>query len=431
VTVLRSRRVVTGAGVRPASVHIRGEKIERVGDFGEESDVDYGDLVIMPGLVDSHVHVNEPGRTEWEGFESATRAAAAGGVTTIVDMPLNSIPPTTSVPALMAKAEAMEGKCWVDVGLWGGAVPGNAGQLRDMVRSGALGFKCFLVDSGVPEFGHLDAAGLTDALDALRGVDAPLLVHAELPEFIGSASGPSYRAYLASRPRTAEDAAIDLVFEKAKRDGTRAHIVHLSSAGGLDRLRRARDARIPLTAETTPHYLHFEAEKIPDGAPQFKCAPPIREHANRIELWRGVEEGVLAGIVSDHSPCAPELKRLQDGNVERAWGGIASLQFGLPIVWSSGRLTLERVAELMCEGPAAIAGIAKGRIAAGFDADLVVWSPEERFRITPEIVQHRHKVTPYAGEELSGVVKATYVRGRKVWQDGRTIGSPSGKWVRK
>src|SRR5438132_8326148 len=428
--ILRSRRVVTPSGVRAATIHVRGEKIERVGDFEETADIEYGDPVIMPGLVDSHVHVNEPGRTEWEGFESATRAAAAGGVTTIVDMPLNSIPPTTSVDALLTKAQAMEGKCWVDVGLWGGAVPGNARDLRAMLREGALGFKCFLVDSGVPEFGHLDAAGLGEALDALRDTNAPLLVHAELPQFIGTANGSSYRAYLQSRPHEAEDAAIDLVFEKARRAGARAHIVHLSSAGGLGRLRRARDAHVPLSAETTPHYLHFEAERIPDGAPEFKCAPPIREHANREQLWRGVKEGLLPAIVSDHSPCTPELKRLNDGNIERAWGGIASLQFGLPIIWSSGRLTLERIAELMCQGPAAIAGIAKGKIAAGYDADLVIWSPEETFRITPEIVHHRHKVTPYVGEELSGVVKSTYVRGRKVWEDGRAIGSQTGKWIR-
>ncbi len=429
--ILRSRRVVTPSGVRAATVHISAERIERVGDYQEAADVDYGDLVIMPGLVDSHVHVNEPGRTEWEGFESATRAAAAGGVTTIVDMPLNSIPPTTSVAALLAKAEAMAGKCWVDVGLWGGAVPGNAAQLKTMTLEGALGFKCFLVDSGVPEFTHLDAAGLETALTKLRDSGAPLLVHAELPQFIGQVAGRSYRRYLQSRPRQAEDAAIDMVHDAVKRIGSRAHIVHLSSAGGLDRLRRARDAGIPLTAETTPHYLHFEAEKIPDGAPQFKCAPPIREHENREQLWRGVEDDLLAGIVSDHSPCPPELKKLTEGDLERAWGGIASLQFGLPIIWSEGRLDLSGIARMMCEGPAMIAGISKGQIAPGYDADLVVWSPEEQFRVTPEIVQHRHKVTPYAGEALRGVVQTTYLRGRKVWQDGRAIGSPSGQWIRR
>ena len=422
--ILRSRRVVAPGGVRAATIHIEGERIARVGDYDAPHDVDYGDLVIMPGLVDSHVHVNEPGRTEWEGFDSATRAAAAGGVTTIVDMPLNSIPPTTSVEALLTKAEAMSGKCWVDVGLWGGAVADNASQLKPMIREGALGFKCFLVDSGVPEFGFLGPYMLEAALRELRDTGAPLLVHAELPQFIGSADGASYRAYLQSRPPEAEDAAIDLVCGAVQRTGARAHIVHLTSAAGLDLI-----ARAGVTAETTPHYLHFEAEKIPDGAPQFKCAPPIREHANREKLWKRIDE--LAAIVSDHSPCTPELKHLQDGDVEKAWGGIASLQFGLPVIWSSGRLTVERIVKLMCEGPAAIAGIQKGALRPGFDADLVVWSPEETFRITPEIVQHRHKVTPYEGETLRGVVKATYVRGRKVWQDGRTTGSPNGKWIRK
>ncbi len=427
--IVRSRRVVTPSGVRAASIHIRGERIERIGDYEEPADVDYGDLVIMPGLVDSHVHVNEPGRTEWEGFESATRAAAAGGVTTIVDMPLNSIPPVTTVAALAKKGAAMDGKCWVDAGLWGGAVPGNAAELRPMLREGVLGFKCFLVDSGVAEFGHLDAAGLAEALDALRDTKAPLLVHAELPDHLGSASGTSYRRYLESRPREAEDAAIDLVLGEVERSGARAHIVHLSSAGGLDRIRRARDRRLPLSAETTPHYLHFEAEKIPDGATEFKCAPPIRDHPNREALWRGIACDLLAAIVSDHSPCAPELKK---GDLAHAWGGTASLQFGLPIVWSEGRLGIEQIATLMCSGPASIAGIdaRKGKIAQGFDADLVVWSPEERFVVEPRIIQHRHKITPYAGEELRGVVKATYVRGRKVWEDGRTIGKPRGQWIR-
>jgi len=430
--ILRSRRVVAPDGVRAATIHIDGERIERIGDYGDPPDVDYGELVIMPGLVDSHVHVNEPGRAEWEGFDSATRAAAAGGVTTIIDMPLNSIPPTTSVDALHAKANAMNGKCRVDVGLWGGAVPGNARALREMVREGALGFKCFLVDSGVPEFGHLDREGVREALEALRDTNAPLLVHAELPDFIGQADGRSYRAYLDSRPREAEDAAIDLLVAECADIGSRTHIVHLSSAGGLERLRQAREASIPLTAETAPHYLHFEAESIPDGAPAFKCAPPIREHRNREELWSGVREGLLTAIVSDHSPCTPELKRLSEGDVEHAWGGIASLQFGLSIIWNQRRLTLDQIAELMCSGPASIAGLdRKGKIATGFDADLIVFDPDTRFEVTEDIIQHRHKVTPYAGEELRGIVKTTFLRGRKVWDDGRQIGTPTGKWVRR
>ena len=432
--ILRSRRVVTPGGTRAATIHIRGQQIERVGDYddiaaeGGGAPLDFGELVILPGLVDSHVHVNEPGRTEWEGFDTATRAAAAGGITTIIDMPLNSIPPTTSVRGLLAKAEAMSGKCWVDVGLWGGAVPGNAGELKAMLREGALGFKCFMVDSGVPEFGWLDRNGIADALGALRDTNAPLLVHAELGEHLHSMSDAhSYRAYVASRPAEAEDAAIDVVLDEVKRSGAKAHIVHLSSAGGLDRLQRARDARLPLTAETTPHYLFFEAEKIPDGACAFKCAPPIRDHANREKLLRGLD--ALQAVVSDHSPSTPALKHLHDGDIERAWGGIASLQFTLPIINTLG-LPLDRIAELMCSGPANLAGIHKGRIAAGYDADLTVFAPDETFRVTPEIIEHRHKVTPYAGEQLRGVVKATYIRGHKVWQDGRHLGTPIGTWIR-
>jgi allantoinase len=426
--ILRSGRVVTPTGTRAATIHIHGEKIERVGDYDEPFDVDYRDLVILPGLVDSHVHVNEPGRTDWEGFDTATRAAAAGGITTIIDMPLNSIPPTTSVRALLAKAEAMSGKCWVDVGLWGGAVPGNTRELQPMLREGVLGFKCFLVDSGVLEFGWLDCAGLTEALQALRDTNAPLLVHAELASHLHGMTDPrSYAGYVASRPAEAEDAAIDMVLGEVRRTGAKAHIVHLSSAGGLDRLRRARDERLRLTAETTPHYLFFEAEKIPDAAPAFKCAPPIRDHANRERLWRGLD--ALQAVVSDHSPSTPDLKHLHDGDIEHAWGGIASLQFTLPIMNTLG-LSPDRIAELMCSGPADLAGIHKGRIAPDYDADLTIFDPDATFRVRPEIIQHRHKVTPYAGEELRGVVQATFLRGRKVWQDGAHVGVPIGMWVR-
>ncbi|MEK6374303.1 MAG: allantoinase AllB [Acidobacteriota bacterium] len=429
--ILRSRNVVTPQGTREAAIHVRGGRIERVADYddvpaGAPVD-DYGDLLLLPGVVDSHVHVNEPGRTEWEGFETATRAAAAGGVTTIVDMPLNSIPPTTTAAALETKLRAMDGKCRVDVGLWGGAVPGNARALPEMLAEGALGFKCFLVDSGVAEFGHLDREGLAEALNALRRHDAPLLVHAELAEFIEPLSeAHTYEQYLASRPRAAEDAAIDLL----ARMEARAHIVHLSSSTALDLI------RAPLTAETTPHYLYFDAERIPDGATEFKCAPPIREHANREKLWEGVRDGRIAAIVSDHSPCTPELKRREEGDFARAWGGIASLQFGLSIVWTEASrrgVSIETVSRLMSAGPATIAGIAgrKGAIAAGYDADIIAFDPGASFRVTPEVVEHRHAVTPYAGETLTGVVRATYLRGGKVWDDGEPIGSAQGEWIRR
>jgi allantoinase len=429
--ILRSRNVVTPHGTRPSALHIRGGRIERVADYDDVPDGapvdDYGDLLLMPGVVDSHVHVNEPGRTEWEGFDTATRAAAAGGVTTIVDMPLNCLPPTTSAAALETKLRAMDSKCRVDVGLWGGAVPGNARALPEMLAEGALGFKCFLVDSGVAEFGHLDREGLREALNALRRGDAPLLVHAELAEFIEPLDeAHTYRQYLASRPRAAEDAAIDLLAQMSGR----AHVVHLSSASGLDRL------RAPLTAETTPHYLYFDAERIADGATEFKCAPPIRERANRERLWEGVRDGRIAAIVSDHSPCTPELKRREEGDFARAWGGIASLQFGLSIVWTEAQrrgVSVETVSRLMSAGPASIAGISgrKGSLAAGFDADVIVFDRDASFVVTPEAIEHRHAVTPYAGETLRGVVRGTYLRGGKVWDDGAHIGLARGEWVRR
>ncbi len=440
--ILRSRHVVTPQGIVPATIHIHNGTIERVGAFDDVPDgatiEDCGDLTLMPGIVDSHVHVNEPGRTEWEGFETATHAAAVGGVTTIVDMPLNSIPPTTSVAALEAKVHALHGKCRVDVALWGGAVPGNSQQFRPMLDAGACGFKCFLVDSGVPEFGFLDAARLEEALMALRGTGAPLLIHAELPEHLQpmTGDGHSYASYLASRPPEAEDEAIARVFALARKTQTQAHIVHLSSSNGLKALRLARSTNVPMTAETTPHYLYFDAERVPDGATEFKCAPPIRDHANREELWRGIEEGLFVAVVSDHSPCTPELKRMQEGDIHRAWGGIASLQFGFSIVWTEAKrrqVAFDKIVRLMTSGPATLAGLGhrKGILAAGFDADIVAFDPEKRFVVRTEDVQHRHKVTPYAGETLTGVVTATWVRGRKVWEDGRHLGNPIGEWIRR
>jgi allantoinase len=428
--ILRSRNVL---GHGAASIHIDGERIARIAAYDDAGAdvIDYGDLVLMPGIVDSHVHVNEPGRTEWEGFDTATRAAAAGGVTTIVDMPLNSIPPTTSVAALMTKAEAMSGRCRVDVGLWGGAVPGNAPQLREMLERGALGFKCFLIESGVPEFGHLDERELEEALCAMSGTGAPLLVHAELAlTHTGESAGApqSYRSYLQSRPHEMEDEAIKLVARLAQATGARAHIVHLSSANALPLIGGN------VTAETTPHYLYFDAESIPNAAPQFKCAPPIRERENREQLWRGLCDGVLTAIVSDHSPCTPELKKLIEGDVERAWGGIASLQFGLSIVWTEAQrrgMKLEEVSRLMSEGPASIARLdrRKGKLAAGYDADIVVFDPNATFTVVPKDIEHRHKITPYEGERLRGVVRATILRGRKVWEDGAHIGAPIGQWL--
>jgi allantoinase len=408
---LASSRVVFPDGVRPATIVLEGPGIAAIEPHGP-ADVDYGDLVLMPGLVDSHVHANEPGRTEWEGFATATAAAAAGGITTIVDMPLNSIPATTTLAALEAKQRVARGE--VNIELWGGVVPGNTQELRPMLEAGARGFKCFLVHSGVDDFPNVDERGLYEAARELAPTGAPLLVHAELPDHLHEPHGDpnEYATYLRSRPNAAEDAAIELVLRVCRDTGARMHVVHLSSASALMLFRQARKEQLPLTCETTPHYLHFDAEAVPHGHTEYKCAPPIRERTNREELWRGLDAGLISIVVSDHSPCTPELKR---GDFASAWGGIASLQFLLPIVWTNARARGHELSDLVrwcSDGPARLARLGnKGALAVGRDADLVVWSPEESFVVTPELIRHRHKVTPYLGQELSGVVKATYVRG--------------------
>ncbi len=444
--VLRSRRVVQASGVAPATVHVEDGKISRVGAYedvpaGAQLE-DFGASVVMPGLVDSHVHVNEPGRTEWEGFRTATRAAAAGGVTTIIDMPLNSVPATTTVRGMEAKVEALRGQCAIDVGLWGGAVPGNDRDLGALLDAGVLGFKAFLVDSGVPEFPPLSEAELARALEALADRDAPLLVHAELPgplERALAALPPpdprnvrSYVRYLRSRPPEAELEAIALLYRLCERTRARAHVVHLSAAGGLDLVSRAKQEGVRLTAETAPHYLKLWAEEIPDGATAFKCAPPIREDENRERLWKGLKEGVVDVVVTDHSPCTPELKKLDLGDFESAWGGIASLQFGLPIVWTEARargVAIEQLARWMSEAPAALAGLGrKGALSAGKDADVVVWDPEASFVVTRDRIVHKNKVTPYEGQTLFGVVRATYLHGERVYGEGASD-APRGEWL--
>jgi allantoinase len=431
--VVRARRVVLPDGIRAAAVHTVDGRIVAVTGYDDAPGAVTlaDDEVLLPGLVDSHVHVNEPGRTEWEGFATATRAAAAGGITTIVDMPLNSIPPTVSVEALHVKRAAAKGQVSVDVAFWGGAVPGNRNQLRPLLDAGVVGFKCFLLDSGVPEFPPLDDAGLRAALTELAAVDGLLIAHAEDADVLAAApppEGTSYAAFLASRPAAAEESAIGRLVAAARDTGARVHVVHLADAGALPMLRRARADGVPITVETCPHYLTFTAETVPDGATSYKCCPPIREAAHREALWAALVGGgggppVIDLVVSDHSPCTPELKLLDEGDFGAAWGGIASLQVALPAVWTGARergIGLDAVVRWMAEAPARLAGLsAKGAIAVGKDADLVAFAPEERWTVGR--LEHRNPVTPYAGRELVGAVRRTWLRGEP------TGGAPRGR----
>ncbi|WP_199513639.1 allantoinase AllB [Nucisporomicrobium flavum] len=423
--VVRSRRTVTAGGERPAAVSVAGGRIVAVDGYDADvpaaEDTDLGDLALLPGLVDTHVHVNEPGRTEWEGFATATRAAAAGGVTAIVDMPLNSLPPTVSADALAVKQRAAAGQLHIDVGFWGGAVPGNAADLPALDAAGVFGFKAFLADSGVPEFPPLDPGQLAEALAA---VDALFVIHAEDPAHLhAAASSPAYADFLASRPPEAEHAAVATAIEAARAAGARVHILHLSAAGALPLIAAARADGVRVTAETCPHYLTLDAGEIPAGATEFKCCPPIRDAANRDRLWSALADGLITCIVSDHSPCTPDLKRRDTGDFAAAWGGIASVQLGLPVIWTAARErghTLADVADWMARRPADLVGLTgKGRIAVGADADLVALDPDATFVVDPGRLHHRNPVTPYAGKTLTGVVRTTWLRGRTVTGEAR------------
>jgi allantoinase len=456
--VIRSTRVTLPDRVRPATIHTQDGKITRIGAFEEAADFDADDLVVSPGIVDTHVHVNEPGRTDWEGFDTATRAAAAGGVTTIVDMPLNSIPATTTSDALEAKRRAARGGCHVDVAFWGGVVPGNERHLDALVDSGVRGFKCFLVPSGVEEFPAVEEEDLRRAMPILARRRVPLLVHAESKARLRAVSdgvgvggvgadprvGPDasrYDTYLATRPPEAEVDAIRMIATLARELGVRAHIVHVASGDAVAEIERAKAQGVSITAETCPHYLTFAAEEIPDGATEFKCAPPIRESRHRGALWDGLERGVLDLIATDHSPAPPALKC--PGDFMRAWGGIASLELSVSAVGSArlrasgasprqaaqASMDLRSIARWMSERPAVLAGLGaqKGRIAVGYDADLMVWDPDEGFTVDASRLKQRHKITPYAGRRLRGRVWTTFVRGERVWDEGRLVRSGSGQ----
>jgi allantoinase len=430
-----SRRAVTPAGVVEAVVVVGGGRIEAVlpgAPPGIET-LDLGDLVLMPGLVDSHVHVNEPGRTEWEGFRTATRAAARGGITTIVDMPLNCIPVTTTAAALEEKLTACAPLLSVDCAFWGGVVPGNAKQLERLVRRGVMGAKAFLCHSGIEDFPNVTEDDLSLAMPVLADAGVPLLAHAELVHEIDAAGPPeAYRTYLASRPRRFEDEAVALLIRLARATRCPVHVVHLSSASAVPMIAEAKADGVPITVETCPHYLCLTAEEVPDRATSYKCAPPIREAENRDRLWQAIRDGHIDLVVSDHSPCTPELKLPERGDFLEAWGGIASLQLGLSSVWTEGRargLSIEDVVRLMSERPARLAGLGhrKGRLERGYDADLVAFDPDGRRTVTADRIEHRHKVTPYLARELSGVVRHTWLRGVRVVEDENVVREGAGR----
>ncbi|BDS11823.1 allantoinase AllB [Aureispira anguillae] len=441
--IIYSKRVMLPDTIGEYTIWINQGKIEKIqkGCIKTTASIPFYNFeneVLMPGIIDPHVHINEPGRTEWEGFYTGTTAAAAGGVTTLVDMPLNSSPVTVNVKELDHKLAATKGKLHVNSGFWGGIIPGNTTSLAPLAKRGVLGFKAFLTHSGIDEFPNADEATLRAAYEALKGTNLPILVHCELASGAFDAqltqNPTNYLAYLASRPRKWENDAVALMLQLAEEYQHSTHIVHLSSSDSLPAIRAAKKRGVPVTVETCPHYIFFDAETIPNGDTRYKCAPPIREQANNVLLWEALMDGTLDFIGSDHSPAPPRIKELDTGNYQKAWGGISGIQFTLPALWTKGQahgLTLERIRTILCEAPAQFIGLEqqKGKIKLGYDADLVVWNPEEWDTITRQKIEAKHKVSPYEGRQLQGLVKHTFVNGVRVWSAGKLINPNQGQLV--
>jgi allantoinase len=438
---LRSSRAIVDGGERAATIVIDEGKIVQILEHTAQVDCpveDLGDSVLMPGLVDSHVHINEPGRTEWEGFNTATQAAAAGGITTVVDMPLNCTPVTTTASALGEKIDSLGQQLWIDCGFWGGVVPDNLEDLDELVQAGVLGVKSFTIHSGIDDFQRVDESHIRRAIPILAKHDVPYLIHAELDKEDSEPAeiGTRYQSFLDSRPKRWENDAIDMMIElareaKAAGSNGKIHIVHLSSAEAIPAIAAAQREGLQISAETCPHYLTLFAEACPDGKTLFKCCPPIREDENRQQLWQGLAQGTIKFVVSDHSPCTPQLKHIDSGDIEKAWGGISSLQFGLSLIWTEARergYSIAQVVDWMATRPAQFAGLGsrKGKIAVGLDADLVVFDDDGEYLITPDIIKYRHKITPYEGKTVKGLVQRTYVRGAMVYSNGELQGPPVG-----
>ncbi len=429
---IQSNRIITPQGIIKAIVLIEDgiikDIVPQLPASYNDTFIDAGNKVLMAGVIDPHIHINEPGRTNWEGFDTATKAAIAGGLTTLVDMPLNSLPVTTSVAAFEEKLKAANGKVHTNCGFWGGVVPGNDNEVEGLIEKGILGFKAFLTHSGIDEFPNATEEDLRKVMPIIAKHNLPLLVHCELSEEldIKTTDPLSYQQYLASRPKEWEDKAIEMMIRLCEEFNCRTHIVHLSSAKAIPTIIVAKQKGLPLTVETAQHYLYFNAEDLQDGKTQYKCAPPIRERANNNLLWQALKDGIIDFVATDHSPAPPDLKQMETGDFTKAWGGISSLQFALPVLWTAAKkrgCTVEDMAKWLSENPAKLAGLSssKGAIAKGFDADLIIWDDEKTFTVTEDMIHHKHKVTPYLNETLYGVVEQTFLKGVKVFEGGKFV----------
>jgi allantoinase len=437
---IRGKNICTPEGIREGYVCIQNglitEFVTNLSSSISREAIDIGDSLLMPGLVDPHVHLNEPGRTAWEGFATGTRSAAAGGITTLIDMPLNSSPVTTTAAAFDKKATAAEGQLQVDYGFWGGIVPGNTKEIEKLIEKGVPGFKAFLTHSGIDEFPNVTEQDLRKVMPIIARHNLPLLVHCELSTSqISQPAGNerSYQNYLQSRPKEWEDEAIALMIQLCEQYQCPVHIVHLSSANSIAQIKKAREKGLPITVETAQHYLYFNAEEIPDAQTAFKCAPPIREKENNEQLWQALQEGIIDFVATDHSPSSPDMKEFESGNLMKAWGGISSLQLALPVLWTAARqrnIPVTDMAKWLSTNPAKFSGLQlKGKIASGGDADLVVWNPDKKFTVTAEQLNHKHKMTPYLNQELYGVVEQTWLRGQLVYDHGNFPALNKGKIV--
>jgi allantoinase len=433
--------VILPDGLQKATVLVNGDSIEAILSEPAGADipvVQLGSKILMPGIVDPHVHINEPGRTDWEGFNTATRAAIAGGITTLVEMPLNADPVTTTVNAFDQKISATKAQLHCDCGFWGGVIPGNESEIVPLIQKGVLGFKAFLTHSGIDEFPNVTENDLRKVMPVIALHGLPLLVHCELS---GPAPQPpgndqtnthhSYQNYLSSRPKSWEDNAIAMMIRLCEELNCRVHIVHLSSADSIKQIEKAKQKGLPLTVETAQHYLYFNAEEIPDGQTQYKCAPPIREKLNNEKLWQALKDGIIDFVATDHSPAPPAMKETESGDLEKAWGGISSIQFALPVLWTAAKkhgCDITDIAKWLCERPAFLPDLQhkKGKIAVGYDADFVVWDPAKKFTVNESIIHHKHKLTPYLKQELYGVSEQTWLRGRKVFESGQFLQLNSG-----